>query len=83
MNTPRRVVRVVCSSAIPCGILARSFVHRNCILDPATMFSYFLSSKNARILGRLFSKIRLRALIQSPIYTAPRDSRRRRSLFQR
>jgi hypothetical protein len=48
------------------------------------MFSYFfVLQKNGLILARLFSKIRLHGLIQSPIYTAPRDSRRRRSLFQR
>jgi hypothetical protein len=45
-------------------------------LDPGSshdVFLFFVFQKNAPVLVGLFSKIRLHALIQSPIYTAPRD----------
>ena len=52
-NTPRRLVRVVYSSAIPSSSFARSFLHRNCILDLATIFTYFfVFQKNGPISRR-------------------------------
>jgi hypothetical protein len=45
-------------------------------LDPGSshdVFLFFVFQKNAPVLVGLFSKIRLHALIRSPIYTAPRD----------
>jgi hypothetical protein len=54
---------------------SRAIFHRS-QLHPGfghNVFLFFGFQKNARLLVGLFSKIRLHGLIQSPIYTAPRD----------